>query len=81
MPPQDSDSGGGMSRKWLFWLCWWERVAQADHARNCFGRHPDNTPTDGDDIITGTAGTDVLVGGLAMTTCSTYVSGGPTSSY
>ena len=38
-------------------------VAQADHAPDCLGEHPDNTYTAGDDTITGTDGPDVLYGG------------------
>jgi Ca2+-binding RTX toxin-like protein len=38
-------------------------VAQADHAPICAEFHPDNTPTAGDDTITGTEGNDVLYGG------------------
>ncbi len=38
-------------------------VAQADHAPECYGNHPTNAFTDGDDTITGTDGSDVLYGG------------------
>jgi Ca2+-binding RTX toxin-like protein len=38
-------------------------VAHASHVPNCFGLHPTNTPTDGNDRIFGTEGDDVLAGG------------------
>jgi Ca2+-binding RTX toxin-like protein len=38
-------------------------VAHANHVPDCFGRHPTNTPTAGDDFIVGTPGEDVLAGG------------------
>jgi Ca2+-binding RTX toxin-like protein len=38
-------------------------VAHASHVPDCWGLHPTNTPTAGNDVINGTAGDDVLAGG------------------
>jgi Ca2+-binding RTX toxin-like protein len=37
--------------------------AHASHVPDCFGRHPTNTPTAGNDVLIGTMGDDVLAGG------------------
>jgi Ca2+-binding RTX toxin-like protein len=38
-------------------------VAHASHVPDCWGLHPTNTPTAGNDFIQGTTGDDVLAGG------------------
>jgi len=37
-------------------------VAHASHVPDCWGLHPTNTPTAGNDVIQGTSGDDVLAG-------------------
>ena len=45
-------------------------VSHASHVPDCWGLHPTNTPTAGDDVIHGTQGDDVLAGGAGNDTIS-----------
>lgn len=48
---------------WLAALLIVPAAAEGSHVPDCFGVHPTNAPTTGDDIIVGTPGDDVLAGG------------------
>jgi Ca2+-binding RTX toxin-like protein len=47
-------------------------VAHASHVPDCWGDHPTNTPTAGNDAIEGTAEADVLAGGAGDDTISGF---------
>jgi Ca2+-binding RTX toxin-like protein len=50
-------------------------MAQASHAPSCFGRHPQNSPTSGPDLIFGTTGPDVLAGAAGDDTINDQLAG------